>query len=517
MGTNVISWITRLFAALLRLYPCAFRAEFEPEMRAVFGAAAVDAARRGRRSLIALCWRELRDLPQALLREHWLCARYKVKERLMQPSPSVNSANNLWGEPGGDGAPGSWGEAALAALPHALVGLVLSVPGILRTWDLLPIYNQERASILDLSLPILLVGTLIVLLVLAWRRRWPRWSASLYGYGLLAGLVALALALKAIMAPGERLVITSTVWYSVFFVLLAGMLFGVAQRDRLRALLVALPVIAMLWMPMLEFVPLRIDAPLQLGAWLGTALVAAAVVRLGDARGGMWLPVAINLVIGIVYAYARTYYPQFPPDMPRGLIRDPTLAAMIHRFAPAFLSLSTLAIGPLLVRALLALGKRGGRVGKVGSGLAVAGLLLELAGNMGADWLISSDSLQAYWLRGFRAFSIVAAAGVGAYALGVAILGLAAWRKRALPGVVPCVLLAMLPLLLPLVSMLPLLYGLRSVHVGWPLGLHRLNAVPKGQVYAAGAAWLLLAGWLVTGKGQRGRPQADGELPGQAA
>jgi hypothetical protein len=66
-----IRFIARIYALLVRLYPRSFRAEFEEEMRTVFGDAATEAASRGRTSLLGLCLRELRDWPKALLSEHW--------------------------------------------------------------------------------------------------------------------------------------------------------------------------------------------------------------------------------------------------------------------------------------------------------------------------------------------------------------------------------------------------------------------------------------------------------------
>ena len=57
--------LSHLYAALLRLYPRSFRAEFGAEMRAVFAEAVVGAAGRGWASLVGLLLRELRDWPGA--------------------------------------------------------------------------------------------------------------------------------------------------------------------------------------------------------------------------------------------------------------------------------------------------------------------------------------------------------------------------------------------------------------------------------------------------------------------
>lgn len=81
---RVATWV---YALIVRLYPCAFRAEFEDEMRAVFAAAAADAAADaaavGRVALIGVLWRELRDCPGNLLVAHWQGAHTRIKEASM--------------------------------------------------------------------------------------------------------------------------------------------------------------------------------------------------------------------------------------------------------------------------------------------------------------------------------------------------------------------------------------------------------------------------------------------------
>ncbi len=63
--------IVHLYAALLRLYPASFRDEFADEMETVFIENICDAAYVNRQGLLLVCWRELRDYPFSLFREHW--------------------------------------------------------------------------------------------------------------------------------------------------------------------------------------------------------------------------------------------------------------------------------------------------------------------------------------------------------------------------------------------------------------------------------------------------------------
>ena len=59
----------RVYTALLRLYPPAYRTEFGEEMQAVFVEAMTEAAGRGQAG--AFLWRELRDAPPSVAAAHW--------------------------------------------------------------------------------------------------------------------------------------------------------------------------------------------------------------------------------------------------------------------------------------------------------------------------------------------------------------------------------------------------------------------------------------------------------------
>jgi hypothetical protein len=61
--------LIRLYRALLRCYPPAFRSEFEAEMAATFAQALAEAARMGLPALLSAFLIELKDWPLAILRE----------------------------------------------------------------------------------------------------------------------------------------------------------------------------------------------------------------------------------------------------------------------------------------------------------------------------------------------------------------------------------------------------------------------------------------------------------------
>lgn len=71
MKPNLIRSFTLLYRLLLRLYPRQFREEFGEEMTAVFTDAIAEAAQSTGLNLLLFCWRELRDYPFSLLRQHW--------------------------------------------------------------------------------------------------------------------------------------------------------------------------------------------------------------------------------------------------------------------------------------------------------------------------------------------------------------------------------------------------------------------------------------------------------------
>jgi hypothetical protein len=69
----------KLYSALIRLYPYRFRTEFAGEMEMIFADLLTEATQAGIGSVITLFWREFRDLPTNLLREHWLSHQKEVQ------------------------------------------------------------------------------------------------------------------------------------------------------------------------------------------------------------------------------------------------------------------------------------------------------------------------------------------------------------------------------------------------------------------------------------------------------
>ena len=83
-------WIRRVYAGLLCLYPASHRQTFADEMTTVFAEALADAAARGWLSVVALCLRELRDLPQLLFGEYRLAIMERAQGRLFEQAQPLS-------------------------------------------------------------------------------------------------------------------------------------------------------------------------------------------------------------------------------------------------------------------------------------------------------------------------------------------------------------------------------------------------------------------------------------------
>ncbi len=105
--------LVRIYARMLGLYPRRYRADYGEELQTVFSLVVNEAAQRGRFSVIRLGWRELRDLPGAVIREHW---RERKKEMETETSVPTTFEPAPWRE----------GLAAIALFLLGALGCLLS-------------------------------------------------------------------------------------------------------------------------------------------------------------------------------------------------------------------------------------------------------------------------------------------------------------------------------------------------------------------------------------------------------
>jgi len=208
--------------------------------------------------------------------------------------PELNGATNASGS-----QPGTWLETVFAGLSHLLYALALELPSLL--WVLFNVSYNWRPPRLAFWV---LVG---VMLIVGWRRGWPRWSGSWIGYGLVFVLDWSA----SLFPHGPVAHIARIVWLTLVGVTY----FWLARRDRLTGLLAVFPLVPMFtaYIGLDVAIETLIESPVFIGVGLLTALGAAAIVRLGSWRAGVWLALAVVLVTQIPVSYAGTYHSNLRP------------------------------------------------------------------------------------------------------------------------------------------------------------------------------------------------------------
>jgi hypothetical protein len=147
--------ITRLYAALLHLYPPQFRAEFGEEMINVFRESAANLDNQ--KSSLSLFFREFRDLPGNLIDVYlnaWL------KGGNMYSHETYISPSTRW-------------QALVGALPFLAFGISRMVSKA----DLLPMRGYDVETVV--------YGLALVGLLIGWIQSFPLWSYSYLGWSIL--------------------------------------------------------------------------------------------------------------------------------------------------------------------------------------------------------------------------------------------------------------------------------------------------------------------------------------------
>ena len=365
MGTTS-NLARRVYALFLRLYPSSLRETFGGEMRDVFSEISTEAQRRGILVLAEMIVREIWGLLAGALSEHWQA--FSQKEATMSSTLEMNSGNGTAKiKLSGGSEPGSWKGALLAGLPHLLMGWFFVTLTLIGNEKLLP-SGQSLQDMVGIAFAAILAILLGVVLFYAWKMAWPSWAASWILYaGVLVFLPILGILqiidesdpLRFLMVVGP--------------VTLAVALYKVAQRDRLKEVLIALPVMTLMWGTLLEFFSPQVYILLRLWGWTLTAVVAVIIVRQNNWRMGVWLFLALNLLVGLGHAaYAFVYWNNIPLQH----APDRTGFEVLKFLVPQLLTFSTLILGPLLVWMVWDLSKRSGPMGVPGFQLIFWGLLI---------------------------------------------------------------------------------------------------------------------------------------------
>ena len=419
---------------------------------------------------------ELWDLPGSLLRAYWIEFR------------EVFMGNKTYTSVG-------WGQAALAGLPHLLIGLVAALPALFFVLGKsMPTVGSRGGTYFYIT-DLIFVILMIVLFVAAWRKGWPIWSASLFAYGLIILVVVVAAGFGQFLSG----IFGGDLWLGLVFFLLAlgalvWMLLFLAFRRHMHALLFSLPLFFLFWQVILEFTSPAARAVAVLLASLIVALIASWVLRQSSLRSGLLVVLAANALVGLLYAGARTYFVNMETYP---FLRPGDLAELLDRFVLPFTALSTIQLGPFLLRLLKQQAEKTGQTRSFN--LALVGLVLELACVLLAHiWLQQSfDQVRQMGLS--KTPGLVAAwvsyFGAVVFLVGAVRIMISAHRQRSQPSTLWMAAVVTLLVLLPPLAALALEFGYH-IPVEMPYAMAWLQQQPVWLVYLLAGVWVFSAGWV---------------------
>lgn len=388
------------------------------------------------------------------------------------------------------------GEITLAALPFLLILLADGLPKLLVEGGLLA-WEDAVMRILNVGLLVLMVASLLAIFGLAWRRRWPVWSATWYPFFCIPPLL-LAVGLLNLLVQGRFDVTISqeALLYLWFPLIVAVLLYAVARLDPRRGLLAALPVIYLLWFPNMEFVPDALELAIKVPSIALICLAIAFVLRRGDWRAGLFAILGTNLVVGALFAYAGIYHGGTLPFVAPG----PSPVEVARSLIPQYLATSAILVGLLFAWRLRQAGRSTGHAGVTAYHLALAGLLLVIMANLANLMLtLRYDSPRPY-RSSSTSLALAIVFGMTVYLAGVIWIYWKGSLSGTAAGWVERVLLLLLPLGIPLTFMLPF------ISWKWPVsnlyGVPLLWELPQAVSLGIGLAWLALSAWVVTRGGE---------------
>ena len=379
--------------------------------------------------------------------------------------------------PSKENSPVPWKWALLAGLPYLL--LIFWYLGVLLVYN----FSVERSQPQLVNTFAFVFGgftglVVIGVLVLAWRRGWPRWIASWTVIGLLA-VSALWTGLKSLVRWNldDSLL---TQW--IFPLLVAVTLYLITRRDRIAGLLAAVPVALLPLTMLLEYVTEQGKGAVWLTCWLLAGAVAVLSVRLNRQKPVLWLGLAvlslcalINVAVGVYLGGAR------PRDASASLP-----LAVIQTSALLIPAVLTLPLGPRLARLLRELGRRSRIYGGGAYRLALAGLLLALVALLSGSYAhMAGTFLSVLYRHLLPGLGLLLAVGLVMYTAGFWLVMRAARHTAPLDW----------PLMTVLFVTLPWVFYLVLLQLPHP----ESSLLPRGGAFliSAGLVWLAAALTLV--------------------
>jgi hypothetical protein len=385
----------------------------------------------------------------------------------------------------------SWGEALLGALPFLLILLVDVLPKLLVEGGLLT-WEAGGMRILNAGIIVLSIVTYLMILALAWRRRWPTWSATWYLLFCIPPLL-LIIGLLSLLRQGQfdTTIDQDVVMYVWMPLLVAVLLYAVTRLDPLRGLLAALMVIYLLWQTNMEFVPDSIELTIKVPS---IAMICALVVftlRRGDWREGLFAVLAMNLAVGALFAYAGIYYGGTLPFVAPG----PNPVEVARSLVPQYLATSAILLGPLFAWKFRQVGLVGGRGGKIAYHVVLGGLLLVIMANLANLMLTLQVDSPDSTSPASSTVAVVILLSLGIYLVGVIWLYRDTSFFRTAMGWTEGILLSSLPLGIPIALMLPFITW------RWPVSnlyfIPLLWVLPHAISLLLGLVWLGLSVWVI--------------------
>ena len=460
------------YSRLLNLYPRRFKDEFAIEMHTVFRDSVADAAEEGTFALVHVCSKEFMGMPFNILKEFW--HEFQGEETNMQ---DISFA---------PGKPGSWGDSVWAGLPHLLIAILFAITSAFA--------NTPLGTISGIILGLVLLGGFLATLYYTWRNHWPAWSASWYGY---IGLIILLFSIL----PYQGWVNTASQIFEVIRVFLtllclATLLYWLSRRNPIEALLMAMPVIIMYWFPVMEFTQSSIRFWLTFWIFLLSAFTAMTITRLNDIKKAVWLVLGASILIGLPIAYARIYW----NDLPVEHSSSPSIGQVIELFSVPWLASGALVIAPVLGWGLWTLGRKHGRIGRIGAAITIFGMVMNLFGHFSHWWVFSHQTflnalqISAVYQPSEASSLSMVYGGLAIILTGAILLSILSWTKNKLLSIV----LVLVPLALPLVAMFTTYFGNYVVPAGFSFEILKLASIYQYLILLAGALWLVMSGWTIT-------------------
>ena len=456
-----MSLLITIYHLLIHLYPRPFQEEFGAEMTAVFQEQMAEAAAQGRIHLLQACWRELRDWPLHCVQAHWLMRQERLALATAMPP--------------------SWWETTVAGFPYFLFALIVSSSALLF------LFGQATGFFVSLLFSYGFIFLLLLVLIAAWWRGWPVWSAAWLGFLIFIFLVLfLPGQLNDLLGRPAQMLVSEVglplLWLAVLYVLLA--------RWPQSGLVAMLPTFGITWLLYLEFVPESVSLVVMAVTWVWLGIVAIVLLRWRHHDWDVWLLYLAALVTGIIYIYAGHFLTEVQ-------VRDGTIAGMGEDLLSELIPVLIPLVGILLLHTLRRWSQMNGRTAVISYRLMLAGVLLTFIGLN--TRLMMSRQLNFSW-PGNLAFWFAAVLLLGCLLLVVSVGLLVKNRKQwSIASGWPFWLLIILLLLLPLltnVRWLSIAYGYGQIWL-----ISRLMSI----------FWLVAAAWLIGTFRQRQAPYLSKE------